>query len=68
LFTAGVYMPVQAMPHLLRVFVDLSPLGAASEAMTESMAGHFPDVGHLLVVALWAGGLSLISVRRFRWE
>ncbi len=68
LFSAGVWTPVQAMPHLLRVIVDLSPLGAASEAMTDSMAGSFPGVVHLLVVAVWAAGLSLISVRTFRWE
>jgi ABC-2 type transport system permease protein len=68
LFTAGVWIPVQAMPHLLRVVVDLSPLGAASEAMTESMAGHFPALAHLVVVAAWAVALSLVSLHRFRWE
>lgn len=68
LFTAGVWSPVQAMPHVLRVIVDATPLGAASEAMTESMAGHFPGLGHLLVVAAWAVTLSVISVRTFRWE
>jgi ABC-2 type transport system permease protein len=68
LFTAGVWIPVQAMPHLLRVVVDLTPLGAASEAMTDSMAGHFPGVEHLLVVAVWAAVLAMVSVRTFRWE
>jgi ABC-2 type transport system permease protein len=68
LFTAGVWIPVQAMPHLLRDIVDLSPLGAASEAMTDSMAGSSPGVEHLLVVAVWAAVLSLVSVRTFRWE
>ena len=68
LFTAGVWIPVQAMPHLLRDIVDLTPLGAASEAMTESMAGDFPGAVHLLVVAVWGIVLSLVSVRTFRWE
>lgn len=68
LFTAGVWIPVQAMPDLLRRMVDFTPLGAASEAMTETMGGHVPALGHLLVVAVWACGLALISVRSFRWE
>ncbi|CCH80017.1 ABC-2 type transporter [Nostocoides japonicum T1-X7] len=68
LFTAGVWLPVQAMPHLLRDIVDLTPLGGASEAMTEAMAGHFPAGSHLLVTALWVVVVGAVSVRTFRWE
>jgi ABC-2 type transport system permease protein len=68
LFTVGVWTPVQAMPELLRRIVDVTPLGAASEAMTEAMAGSFPSLGHLLVVAGWAALLAITAVRTFRWE
>ncbi|WGX98314.1 ABC transporter permease [Nocardioides sp. L-11A] len=68
LFTAGVWLPVQVMPDALREIVVLTPLGAASEALAEAMAGDFPDLRHLLVVAAWAGVLWLVSVRTFRWE
>lgn len=68
LFTAGVWLPVQVMPDVLREIVVLTPLGAASEALTEAMAGDFPDLRHLLVVGAWAGVLWLVSVRTFRWE
>ncbi|MBU2695969.1 ABC transporter permease [Pimelobacter sp. 30-1] len=68
LFTAGVWLPVQVMPDVMREIVVLTPLGAASEALTEAMAGDFPDLRHLLVVAAWAGVLWLVSVRTFRWE
>ena len=68
MFTAGVYVPVQALPSPLRDIVGVSPLGAATEAMTQAMSGGFPDARHLLVVAAWAAVLSLIAVRTFRWE
>jgi ABC-2 type transport system permease protein len=68
LFTTGVWIPVQAMPRLLRDGIDLTPLGAASEAMTQTMAGHFPGAVHLLVTGVWVVVVGTISVRTFRWE
>lgn len=68
MFTAGVYLPVQAMGGLLRRIVELTPLGAASEAMNDAMLGSLPAPGDLLVVAAWGLLLALISVRAFRWE
>ena len=68
MFTAGVYLPVQAMDGLLRRIVELTPLGAASEALNAAMLGALPEVRDLLVVATWAAVLSLVSVRFFRWE
>ncbi|MDT0201735.1 ABC transporter permease [Nocardioides sp. AE5] len=68
MFTAGVYLPVQAMGGLLRRIVEFTPLGAASEAMNAAMLGALPDVGDLLVVAAWGALLALFSVRLFRWQ
>jgi ABC-2 type transport system permease protein len=68
MFTTGVWIPVQSMPHLLRDIVGFTPLSAASEAMTEAMKGGFPEVRHLVVVGVWAAVLALVSVRTFRWE
>jgi len=68
MFTAGVYIPVQALPDPLREGLGYTPLSAAAEAMTDAMGGDFPDLRHLLVVAAWAAVLALIAVRRFRWE
>jgi ABC-2 type transport system permease protein len=68
MFTAGVYLPVQAMPDALRDALGYTPLTAAAEAMIEALAGGFPDGWHLLVVAVWAVVLSLLAVRTFRWE
>lgn len=68
MFTAGVYLPVQAMEGLLRRVVELTPLGAASEAMNAAMLGALPELRDLLVVAAWGVLLALFSVRFFRWE
>lgn len=68
MFTAGVWLPVKAMPDVLRHIVEYTPLGAASDAMTDAMSGHVPGGVHLVVVAVWAAALSVISVRTFRWE
>lgn len=68
MFTAGVYFPVQGMSGTLRQVVELSPLGAATEAMTTAMQGDVPHLRHLLVVGGWALVLTLVSVRTFRWE
>lgn len=68
MFTAGVYLPVQAMGGSLRRIVEFTPLGAASEAMNTAMQGSLPDLRGLLVVAAWGLLLALVSVRAFRWE
>ncbi|KGN32877.1 membrane protein [Knoellia sinensis KCTC 19936] len=68
MFTAGVYFPVAAMGGALRDIVELTPLGAATQAMNQAMVGDFPDPKHLIVVAAWAAVLSLVSARFFRWE
>lgn len=68
MFTAGVWVPVQALNGLLYDIVVLTPLGAASEALHDAMLGSFPDLEHLAVVGAWALVLSLLSSRAFRWE
>lgn len=68
MFTAGVYLPVQAMGGLLRRIVEFTPLGAASEAMNAAMLGSWPDIQDLLVVTAWGLFLALVSVQAFRWE
>jgi ABC-2 type transport system permease protein len=68
MFTAGVWIPVQAMPDLLRELVSLTPMGAASEALDRAATGSLPDVVHLVVVAGWAVLLGAAAVRTFRWE
>ncbi|MET7362483.1 ABC transporter permease [Streptomyces sp. NPDC005562] len=68
MFSAGVWLPVQAMPGVLRHIVEVTPLGAASQALNEAAAGDWPGWIHLGVLALWTVALSAGAARWFRWE
>ncbi|WP_010310705.1 ABC transporter permease [Saccharopolyspora spinosa] len=67
MFSAGVWIPVQAMPDLLQRIVSLTPLGAASLALGEAAGGGWPSWSHLAVVVVWTAVLAG-AVRWFRWE
>ena len=68
MFTAGVWLPVQAMPGLLGQIVELTPLGAAAVAMDATTLGQWPAAVHLLVLVAWTIGLGFLAIRFFRWE
>ncbi|TXS22449.1 ABC transporter permease [Streptomyces sp. ms191] len=68
MFTAGVWVPVQAMPDTLQRIVQFTPYGAASQALDAATAGGGPGGAALGVMALWAVALIATAVRRFRWE
>ncbi|MFC8125028.1 ABC transporter permease [Streptomyces sp. NPDC057302] len=68
MFSAGVWLPVQAMPDALARVVQIAPLGAAAQALGDAAAGDWPGLTHLGVLALWAVGLSAAAARWFRWE
>ncbi|MEU6930439.1 ABC transporter permease [Streptomyces sp. NPDC046385] len=68
MFTAGVWVPVQAMPDTLREIVGFSPYGAASEALDAAAGGAWPGWGPLAVTTLWVVLLTGAAVRWFRWE
>lgn len=68
MFCAGVWLPVQQMPHALARVVQLTPFGAAARALGEAAAGHWPGWGHLGVLAAWTVLLTAGAARWFRWE
>jgi len=68
MFTAGVWMPVQAMPGLLGDLVAWTPLGAAVLALQEAASGLSPSWQHLAVVGAWLVVLWGLAIRSFRWE
>jgi ABC-2 type transport system permease protein len=68
MFTAGVWLPVQTMPHLLRTIVEYTPLGAASQALDQAARGDFPGLVHLGVTLGWTVLLSAGAVRWFCWQ
>jgi ABC-2 type transport system permease protein len=68
LFAAGVWTPGPLMPDAVRLVSDYTPLGAASDALQDAWAGHWPQPLHLIVLAGLTLVLGGIAARRFRWE
>lgn len=68
MFCAGVWAPVQTMPHLLARIVGWTPFGAAAEALNRAAAGHWPGWTHLGVLVVWTVLLTAAASRWFRWE
>ncbi|TXS56994.1 ABC transporter permease [Streptomyces sp. t39] len=68
MFTAGVWVPVQAMPDTLETVVGFTPFGAAAQALDRAAAGGWPAWGDLTVTGLWAAVLTAAAIRWFRWE
>ena len=68
MFCAGVWLPVQSMPHVLRTIVELTPFGAAARAMGQAAIGAWPSWSYLGVLAAWAVILTVAAARWFRWE
>ncbi|GGV25138.1 transport permease protein [Streptomyces filipinensis] len=68
MFCAGVWLPVQEMPHTLARVVQLTPFGAAARALGEAASGDWPGWGHLGVLAGWTVLLTAGAARWFRWE
>lgn len=68
LFFSGMWFPRELMPAVLQDVSNVTPLGAAVEAIQDSMQGQFPPAGPLLVLAGYALVFALIARRFFRWE
>ena len=68
LFLAGVYVPREAMPAVLRQIGDFTPLGAALQSVRDSWSGHLPSALHIGTMAGYAVVASLAAARFFRWE
>jgi ABC-2 type transport system permease protein len=68
MFFAGLYVPVQVLPAALRGISHYSPLGAAVQAIQDSMFQGFPPAAPLLALAAYAVAFGLLARRFFRWE
>jgi ABC-2 type transport system permease protein len=62
----GLWLPIDNMPHLLRVVASYTPAyWAADVAHAPLMHGHFETKG-IIVLLAWAIGLGAIGIARFR--
>jgi ABC-2 type transport system permease protein len=65
-FFAGLYVPVEYMPAVLRRIGDFTPLGAFRQAIQAAWAGDAPHPLHLVVLGvsfIVAGGLAVRAYR-----
>lgn len=67
-FFAGLWLQRPNMPPWLRHISDLTPSGAGVQALTDSAVGHWPQLLHLLVLAVWGAAMTAASIRLFSWE
>jgi ABC-2 type transport system permease protein len=68
MFFAGLWLPRELMPGVLRDISNYTPLGAAVEAMRNSMLGGAIPAAPLLVLAAYAVVFGFLARRFFRWE
>lgn len=67
-FFAGLWVPRAAMPDVLRVISDFTPLGAGVQSLQDATAGHWPQPLHLAVLLAWTIVAAGAAARYFRWE
>jgi ABC-2 type transport system permease protein len=68
MFFAGLWIPRATMPASLRHISDFTPLGAAVQAMQDSMRGAWPHPSGLAVLAGYAVVFTVAAARFFRWD
>jgi len=68
LFLGGVWIPHSVMPDGLRLVSDLTPLGAAVQAMDEVWFSGTVSIVHLAVMVIYTVAVGFIAIRVFRWE
>lgn len=68
MFFAGLWGPRAQMGTVVRHISDYTPLGAAVGAVQPTLAGHWPSLAHLAVLAAYAVVLGLAAARLFRWD
>jgi ABC-2 type transport system permease protein len=64
----GLWFPREAMPAVMRQLSDLSPTGAAVDALQQSWFGPGPPTSSLLVLAVSALVFGATAVAAFRWD
>ena len=68
MFFAGLWLPRALMPDVLLTISNYTPLGAAVEAIQDSMLQGFPPTAPLLILAGYALVFGFLARRFFRWE
>ena len=67
-FFAGLWLPREQMPEVLRWISDFTPLGAGVQSLQDAAAGHWPQLLSLAVMVGWTLVTGALAARFFRWE
>lgn len=68
MFFAGLWLPRALMPPVLQTISNYTPLGAAVQAIQDSVLQGFPPAMPLLVLAAYPLVFGYLARRFFRWE
>lgn len=68
LFVGGVWIPHAVMPDGLRLVSDLTPVGAAVQAMDDAWFAGTVSLTHLAVMIAYTIIIGFLAIRMFRWE
>lgn len=68
MFFAGLWVPIQAMPHTLASISTYTPLGAATKCLEAAAAGDWPGIGYVGALIAYAVVFGGLAVKLFRWE
>ena len=68
MFFAGLWIPRAVMPAILQQISNLTPLGAAVQALQDTMRGDWPHPAALAVLAACTVVFTAAATRFFRWD
>ncbi|AGZ44522.1 ABC transporter permease [Actinoplanes friuliensis] len=68
MFFAGLWLPREVFPGLLKTIADFTPLGAGERAVQEAMSGQWPSWVSLTVLVAYMLVFGVAAARTFRWE
>ncbi|WP_051811919.1 ABC transporter permease [Kitasatospora sp. MBT63] len=68
MFFSGIWIPRAFTPGLLSRIGDLTPSGAAVQALQDTWNGHLPQGVHLVTLAVFALVAGAGAAKLFRWE
>ncbi|MEU8382798.1 ABC transporter permease, partial [Streptosporangium sp. NPDC048865] len=68
MFMAGMWIPRELMPDLVRQIGDFLPMAPFADALRDTWAGQAPQTLHLVVMAATVLVMGGLAARLFRWE